>query len=107
MVNNQSLTGVDREKLLLCYKVTRKHWKQLEWKKNWWKYVKWDPPSSEKWTDEYEKKIQDIKSTDISFDGTAYDRYKTNLKQDLINSINGMSEEELTDVQRKLDFCLK
>ena len=107
MLKTRDLTRGDIENIFPRYQVPRKQWKNVEWKKNWWQSVKWDPPSYEKWTDKDEKKLQDLKSAEISLDDTAYGRYKKNCKRDVLNSIDDTSEEELTAVQRKLDFCLQ
>ena len=72
MVKTWYLNGLDINNLLIWYEVPRKQWKNVEWKKNWWKFVKWDPPSYEKWTDKDEKKLQDLKIAGISLDDTAY-----------------------------------
>ena len=72
LVKMQDLTGEDIQILLLWYQVLKKQWEHVERKKNWWKSVKWDPPSYEKWTDGDEKNLQYFKSADMYLDDTVY-----------------------------------
>ena len=40
VVKMKYLTGGDIYMLFLWYQVPRKHWESVEWKNNWWQYVK-------------------------------------------------------------------
>ena len=61
-----------------------------------------DPPPYKKWTEEDERKLNDLKSADIDIEDTALGRYKANRKRDLMNSIDDLSKEERQSLRARL-----
>ena len=63
-----------------------------------------EPPATEKWTEEDEARLADLKSMEIDMADKALGRLKATQKRLLVATMEQLTKQERDDVQARLDF---